>query len=63
MDRTCRTLGNALLAKLTFCIVDVSEVVLDCDRLERTNLRTLAAAYAGSLAGLACSCTLVLVDT
>ena len=61
MDCTCRTLGNAFLTKLALCIVDVSEVVLNCDCLERTNLCTLAAAYAGSLAGLARSGTLVLV--
>ena len=61
MDGTGRTLGHTFLTKLALCIVDVSEVVLNCDSLERTNLSTLAATDAGSLAGLACSCSLVLV--
>ena len=61
MDGACRTLGNTLLAKLALGVVDVGNIVLHCDSLERTYLRTLAAADAGSLAGLARSRTLVLV--
>ena len=61
MDGTGRTLSNTFLTKLALCIVDVSEVVLNCNRIERTYLRTLATADACSLAGLACSSALVLV--
>ena len=61
MDRTCRTLGYTLLAETALRIVNVSEVVLHCDSLERTYLGTLAATDAGSLAGLAGSRTFVLV--
>ena len=62
MDGSCRTLCHTLLAKLALSVVDVSHIVLHCDSLKRTNLRTLAAAYTCSLAGLACDSTLVLVD-
>ena len=61
MDSTCRTLSNTLLAEFALSIVNVCEIVLYSDCFERTYLSTLAAAYAGSLAGLTCSCALVLV--
>ena len=62
MDGTCRTLGNTFLAKLALCKVDVCKIVLYCDGLERTHLGTFATTDAGSLAGLACHSTLILVD-
>mgnify|MGYP003441696233 CR=1 FL=1 len=62
MNGTCRALGNTFLAELALCEVDVCHVVLDSDSLERTYLRTLAAADTCSLAGLARNGTLVLVD-
>ena len=61
MDCTCRALSHTLLAELAFSEVDVREIVLHRDGLERTYLGALSAAYAGSLAGLAGSSTLVLV--
>ena len=62
MDGSCRAFSHTLLAKLALCEIDVRNVVLDCDRLEWAYLGTLAAAYAGSLAGLACHRSLVFVD-
>ena len=61
MDGSGRTLGYAFLAKLALCKVNVSEIVLHCDSLERADLGTFAATDAGSLAGLACCSSLVLV--
>jgi hypothetical protein len=61
VDCTCRTLCHTFLAKLALCKVDVSEIVLHSDGLERTDLGTLTAANAGSFAGLASHSTLVLV--
>ena len=61
MDRSGRTFRNTLLAKLALCKVDICEIILYSDRLERTDLRALAASDAGSLAGLAGSGSLVLV--
>ena len=62
MDSSCRALRHTFLAEPALCEVDVSEIVFNCDSLKRTYLRTLAAAYAGGLAGLARNSTLVLVD-
>ena len=62
MDGTCRAFSHTLLAELALCEVDVCHVILDSDSLERTYLRTLAAADTCSLAGLARNGTLVLVD-
>ena len=61
MDSSGRAFSNAFLAELALCVVDVRDIVLNSDRLERTNLGTLAATDAGSLAGLTCHSTLVLV--
>ena len=63
MDSSCRALSDTLLAELALGEIDVSHIVLHCDGLERTYLRTFAAADTCSLAGLACNCTLVLVYT
>ena len=61
VDSACRALSHTFLAELTLCEVDVCEIVLDSDCLERTNLCTLAAADTCSLACLARSGTRVLV--
>ena len=61
MDSACRALSHTFLAELALCEVDVGNVVLHCDSLERTNLRTLAASDTCSLACLASNRTLVLV--
>ena len=61
VDSAGRAFSNALLAKLTLSVVNVGNVVLDSDGLERTNLCTLAATDAGSLASLTCNSTFVLV--
>ena len=63
MDSSGRTLGHALLAELALSEVDVCDIVLHGDCLERTYLRALSASYAGSLAGLAGYSALILVDT
>ena len=63
MDGSGRTLGYAFLAKLALCKVNVSEIVLHCDSLERADLGTFAAPDAGSLAGLAGHSALVLVHS
>ena len=60
---TCRAFSHTLLAKLALCEVDVSDIVLNCDRLERTYLGTLSATDAGCLSCLAGHSALVLVDT
>ena len=62
MDSACRALSHTFLAELALGEVYVGEIVLHCDSFKWTCLRTLSAAYAGSLAGLAGSSTLVLVD-
>ena len=59
MDSSCRALSHTFLAEPALSEVDVCDVVLDCDGLERTY--SLAAADTCSLAGLAGSCALVLV--
>ena len=61
MDGSGRAFSNALLAELALSVVDVGNVVLNSDSLERTNLSTLAATDAGSLASLTCHSTLILV--
>ena len=61
MDSACRALSHTFLAELALGEVYVGEIVLHCDSFKWTCLRTLSAAYAGSLAGLAGSSTLVLV--
>ena len=62
MDSSCRAFSDALLAELALGVVDVGNIVLDSDSLERTNLGALAATDAGCLASLACNSALVLVD-
>ena len=61
MDGTCRAFRHTLLAELALGEINVSHIVLYSDSIESTHLCTLAASYAGSLAGLARYGTLVLV--
>ncbi len=53
MDSSGRALGHTLLAELALCEIDVCDIVLHGDRLERTCLRALSAADTCGLAGLA----------
>lgn len=60
MDGSCRTLGHTLAAELAFIKIYISQIVLDGNGSERADLLALAAADAGSGAGLAGHGSLVL---
>ena len=60
MDGSCRTLGHTLAAELAFIEIYISQIVLDGNGSERADLLALAAADAGSGAGLAGHGSLVL---
>ena len=53
MDGSCRTLGHTFAAELAFIEIYISQIVLDGNGSERADLLALAAADAGSGAGLA----------
>ena len=61
MNCTCRTYHNAFATQFALRIINVCHIALDCDSLVRTSLRAESASDAGSLAGLACNRTFVLV--
>ena len=62
MYSPCRALIDTFLAKSAFVEVYVCDIVGDCYRLLRTNLRAFAAAYAGGLTRLAGNGAFILVD-
>ena len=63
MNCSGRTFANAFATHLALVEIDVCEIVLNRNGLERTSLSTFSTAYAGCLAGFLGHCALVLVDT
>lgn len=59
MDCACRALVHALATQLTLVEIDISEVVVECNGLERTGFGALAATDAGSRTVFASDGTLV----
>ena len=61
MDSTCRTLILALAAKTALRVVDIRQVVLNCNRVKLAHFLALAASDTCVGTSFACHSTLVLV--